>query len=78
MKFEINRFKNDFRDWWLRYLLRNCTHVNIIVCHDSDVIVGTIASQITSCTSVYSTVYSGADQRKRQSSVSLTLFTGDR
>ena len=29
-----------------------------------------MASQITSLTIVYSTVYSGADQRKRQSSVS--------
>ena len=32
--------------------------------HYSDVIVGAIASQITSLTSVYSTVYSGADQRQ--------------
>ena len=31
---------------------------------------GIIASQITSLTSVYSTVYSGADQRKHQSSAS--------
>ena len=37
----------------------------------SDVIMGTIASQITSLTIVYSTVYSGADQRKHQSSASL-------
>ena len=34
---------------------------------------GTIASQITSLTIVYSTVYSGAYQRKRQSSTSLTF-----
>ena len=32
--------------------------------HYGDVIMGTIASQITSLTIVYSTVYSGADQRK--------------
>ena len=31
-----------------------------------------MASQITSLTTVYSTVYSGADQRKRQSSTSVT------
>ena len=31
---------------------------------------GAIASQITSLTFVYSTVYSGADQRKHQSSAS--------
>ena len=34
-----------------------------------------MASQITSLTIVYSTVYSGADQRKHQSSAS--LVTGD-
>ena len=34
---------------------------------------GTIASQITSLTSVYSTVYSDADQRKYQSSASLAF-----
>ena len=35
-----------------------------------------IASQITSLTIVYSTVYSGADQRKHQSSVSLAFVQG--
>ena len=42
---------------------------------------GAMASQITSLTIVYSTVYSGADQRKHQSSSSLAFvreFTGDR
>ena len=42
---------------------------------------GTIASQITSLTIVYSTVYSGADQRKPESSTLLAFvqeFTGDR
>ena len=41
--------------------------------HYSDVIMGAMASQITSLTIVYSTVYSGADQRKLQSSASLTF-----
>ena len=41
--------------------------------HYSDVIMGTMASQITSLTIVYSTVYSGTDQRKHQSSVSLVF-----
>ena len=36
----------------------------------------TIASQITSPTNVYSTVYSGADQRKHQSSASLAFVQG--
>ena len=37
---------------------------------------GTIASQITSLTSVYSTVCSGADQSKHQSSASLAFVWG--
>ena len=37
---------------------------------------GAMASQITSLTNVYSTVYSGADQRKHQSSASLTFVRG--
>ena len=37
---------------------------------------GTIAPQITRLTIVYSTVYSGADQRKRQSSASLVFMRG--
>ena len=41
--------------------------------HYSDVIMGAMASQITSLTNVYSTVYSGADQRKHQSSASLAF-----
>ena len=35
-----------------------------------------MASQITSLTIVYSTVYSGADQRKHQSSASLAFVRG--
>ena len=41
--------------------------------HYHDVIMGTIASQITNLTVVYSTVYSDADQRKHQSSASLAF-----
>ena len=37
---------------------------------------GPMASQITSLTIVYSTVYSGADQRKHQSSASLAFVRG--
>ena len=43
------------------------------VVHYTDIIMGAIASQITSPTIVYSTVYSNADQRKHQSSASLTF-----
>ena len=41
--------------------------------HYCDVIMGAVASQITSITIVYSTVYSDADQRKHQSSASLAF-----
>ena len=41
--------------------------------HYNDVIMGSMASQITSLTIVYSTVYSGADQSKHQSSASLAF-----
>ena len=44
--------------------------------HYNDVIMITIASQITSLTVVYSTVYSNADQRKHQSSASLAFVWG--
>ena len=44
--------------------------------HYGDIIMGAIASQITSLTIVYATVYSDADQRKRQSSVSLAFVWG--
>ena len=44
--------------------------------HYSDVIMGTIVSQITSLTIVYSTVYLDADQRKHQSSTSLAFVWG--
>ena len=44
--------------------------------HYNDVIMTTMASQITSLTVVYSTVYSDADQRKHQSSASLAFVWG--
>ena len=44
--------------------------------HYSDVIMGAMASQITSFTIVYSTSNSGADQRKHQSFASLTFVRG--
>ena len=44
--------------------------------HYGDVIMSAMASQITSITSVYSNVYSGADQRKHQSSALLAFVRG--
>ena len=41
-----------------------------------DVKMSTMASQITSLTVIYSTIYSGTDQRKHQSSASLAFVRG--
>ena len=41
--------------------------------HYNDVIIGAIASQITSLTIVFSTIYLDTDQRKHQSSASLAF-----
>ena len=55
-------------------LLNSCSYLHYI-----DVIMTTMASQITSLAVVYITIYSDADQRKHQSSASLAFvweFTG--
>ena len=44
--------------------------------HNYDVIMSGMVSPFTSLTSVYSTVYSGADQRKHQRSASLAFVRG--
>ena len=52
--------------------------IHIRPCHYFDVIIGMMASQITSLTIAYSTIYSDADQRKHQSYRPLCgEFTGD-
>ena len=50
--------------------------MDVLPIHYDDVIMGAIASLITSLTMVYSTVYSDADQRKHQSSASLAFVRG--
>ena len=47
----------------------------------NDVVISVMASQITSLTIVYSSVFSGRNERKHQSPASLAVwgeFTGDR
>ena len=63
------------RQLWTRFreILRQNPFVTIKYC---DVIMGTMASQITSLTIVYSNVHSGPDQRKHQSSTSLAFVWG--
>ena len=65
------------------YLPRNMHTVHAllycaaVLCqHYNEVIMGAIASQITSLTIVNSIVYSDADQRKHQSSASLAFALG--
>ena len=59
----------------LSFILCMCL-VSLLWTHYNDVIMGTMASQITSLAVVYSTVYSGGDQRKHQSSASLDFVRG--
>ena len=57
--------------------LRSCSVLCMLSpLHYNDVIMGTIAYQITSLTIVYSIVYSDVDQRKHQSSASLAFVRG--
>ena len=51
-------------------------HVVVSDKHNNDVIMGAIASQITSLTIVFSTVYLDTDQRKHQCSASLAFVRG--
>ena len=60
----------------IQYTMRQIIIWNVIYLsafHYSDVIMGMMASLITSLMSVYSTVHPGADQRKHQSSASLAF-----
>ena len=49
---------------------------DVLRTHYNDVIMSMLSSQITSLTVVYSTIYSGTDQRKHQSSASLAFVRG--
>ena len=68
----LRRCRLSFRQSQHRFHLK----VALPLAHYGDVIIGAIASQITSLTIVYSTVYSDADQRKHQSSASLAFVWG--
>ena len=64
---------------WVKWVLsspRGCRWCQSVPKHYTDVIMGAIASQITSLTIVYSIVYSDVDQRKHQSSASLAFVWG--
>ena len=59
----------DFREQWFEQREQFQFHYD-------DAIIRTMATQFTSLTIVYSAVYSGADQRKHQSSASLAFVLG--
>ena len=80
-----------FLDWCNSFIIHGCFTIAISVRswsirvistsaqpqdHYCDVIMGMMASQFTSRTIVYSTVYSSLDQRKHQSSPSLAFVRG--
>ena len=63
--------------WYLTATLElDILNITLYPYHYSYGIMGTIASQTTSLTIVYSTIYSDADQRKHQSSASLAFVWG--
>ena len=62
--------------WYIHQRHSHHTDVKRASCPYCDVIMGAMASQITSLTIVYSTVHSGADQRKHQSFASLAFVRG--
>ena len=57
-------------------IVHNVVIAWIWIYHNNDVIMGKIASQITSLTIIYSIVYPDADQKKHQSSASLAFVWG--
>ena len=63
-------------EWRLSSLTHICTSRPGWVNHYIDVIMTTMASQITSLTVVYSTVYSDSEQRKHLRSASLAFVWG--
>ena len=65
----------DFEMYQLFGVTQNVAYWNTSYRYN-DVIMSTMASQITSLTTVYLTVYSRADQRKHQSSASLAFVRG--
>ena len=65
---------NFIQSWW--YWLINSNKAIVARIHYSDVIMTEMTSKITSLTVVYWSVYSGAGQRKHQSSASLVFVRG--
>ena len=65
-----------FQHEWHRENLFCTPHLKNAIVHYDDVVMDAMGAQITSLAIVYSSVYSGADQRKHQSSASLPFGCG--
>ena len=81
--FRLNRYKWQYLpsgNFCYRIMLSNLSNllIKLSILHYNDVIMGAMASQITSLTIVDSTVYSGAYQRKHQIIASLAFVRGIR
>ena len=69
--------ETDYVVWaFKRKYKHSCAHTVNAEWHYSDIIMSITASQITGISFVYSTVCSGTDQRKHQSSTSLPVVRG--
>ena len=66
----------DVTDVVVLYKTTACIIMNLGYHHYNDVIMGVVATQITSLTIVYSTVESDPDRRKHQNSTSLAFVRG--
>ena len=81
-KFNGRKYGSHGVEWIFFYsavILKRNIHFNSVFAlkkHYDDVTMSPMASQITGLTIVYLTVYSGADQRKHQSSASLAFVRG--
>ena len=61
--------------WWYLHTSNNLRRQPVRTrTHYNDVIMGTIASQITSLAIVYSTIYLGADQRKASNAQNVSIW----
>ena len=61
---------------WMKFITKLNNWKQFRIFHYSDVIMSIMVSHITSISTVYSTVYSGTDQRNHQSSASLAFVRG--
>ena len=71
--FNVDEITNPCLNFNVRSCIALMMYFQVCAGHYNDVIMGAMASQITSLTIVNSNVYSGTDQRKYQSSASLAF-----